>query len=229
MKIIFLNAWDGKMEEAIAEFLREQSRDTDIFCLQETYGGSVPLWQDIFLNHKKFTADKHIVSDEDFAQSIYFREDMRVLSSQTLFDGERGCGLGIYLEIEYEGKILHICNFHGLAFPGDKLDTPNRLKQSQDLIDFMEKKNGLKIIGGDFNLLPNTRSVKMFEECGYRNLIEDFDIKMTRNHLAWDQFQGNKQYYADYVFVSQDVQVENFSVIDNEVSDHLPLVLEIEG
>ncbi len=227
MKIIFLNAWDGKMKENLTEFLREQLSDTDIFCLQETYRDSVSLWQSTFVNHRNITADKCIVSDEDFAQSIYIRGDMKVLSSQTLFDREKGCGLGIYLEMEYKGKILHICNFHGVAFPGDKLDTPNRLKQSERLIDFMREKNGPKIIGGDFNLLPNTRSVKMFEEFGYRNLIEDFDIKMTRNHLVWDRFQGKRQYYADYVFVSQDVQVENFSVIDNEVSDHLPLILEI--
>lgn len=216
------------MNGNLTEFLKEQLLDTDIFCLQETYDDSVFLWQDVLANCRKVTAGKKcIVSDEDFAQSIYVRGDMKVLSSQTLFDKEEGFGFGLYLEIEYKGKILNICDFHGVVFPGNKLDTPNRLKQSERLVDFMREKSGIKIVGGDFNLLPNTRSVRIFEEFGYRNLIEDFDIKMTRNHLVWDRFQGKRQYYADYIFVSQDVQVENFSVIDNEVSDHLPLILEI--
>lgn len=215
------------MKENITEFLKEQLQDTDIFCLQETYSDSAPLWESIFTDCRKITAEKCIILDENFAQTIYLRGDMDMFSSRILFDEERGRGLGIYAEIKYEGKILHICNFHGLAYPGDKLDTQNRLKQSQGLIDFLKEKEGSKIIGGDFNLSPETESVKMFESYGYRNLIKDFSIKNTRNRLSWEQFSGSKQYYADFAFVSSDVQVKNFSVIDNEVSDHLPLILEI--
>ena len=34
------------------------------------------------------------------------------------------------------------------------------------------------------------------------------------------------QKFADYVFVSPDVNVESFSVPDIDISDHMPLVLE---
>ena len=68
--------------------------------------------------------------------------------------------------------------------PGHKLDTPVRLRQSKLILDFLKDKVGSKIIGGDFNLLPETRSVEMFEKAGYRNLIKEFGIKNTRNKFA---------------------------------------------
>ena len=96
----------------------------------------------------------------------------------------------------------------------------------------MKGKVGLKIIGGDFNLNPDTKSVKIFEEVGYKNLIMDFGIKNTRNEISWKQFQNKpgfvKQYFADYVFVSKDVKVRKFEVPYNEISDHLPQILEFE-
>jgi endonuclease/exonuclease/phosphatase family metal-dependent hydrolase len=92
----------------------------------------------------------------------------------------------------------------------------------------MAKTDGEKIIGGDFNLNKNTESVKMFEKNGYRNLIEEFGIEVTRNHLIWDLYPENIQFWADYLFVSPEVKVKSFEVPKNEVSDHLPQVLVIE-
>lgn len=107
-----------------------------------------------------------------------------------------------------------------------------RLRQSEKIINFFNDKKGLKIIGGDFNLNPDTKSVMMFEKAGYRNLIKEFDIKSTRNKLSWKQFKNQpdfvKQYFADYVFVSSDVKVKDFTVPYNEISDHLPLILDFD-
>jgi endonuclease/exonuclease/phosphatase family metal-dependent hydrolase len=127
-----------------------------------------------------------------------------------------------------DGKTLHVVNYHGAAFPGDKLDDPLRLAASQGLIDFMATKEGPKVLGGDFNLLPEAQSVRMFEGHGYTDHIKKNAIPTTRNHLVWDRWPGNKQDYADFVFTSPEVAVNHFEVIENEVSDHLPLVLDIQ-
>jgi len=96
----------------------------------------------------------------------------------------------------------------------------------------MKGASGPQIVIGDFNLLPDTESIKKFEVYGYQNLIEDFAIKSTRNRIAWEQFKNEpgfvKQHYADYCFVSKDVKVKKFTVPNIEVSDHLPLILEFE-
>ncbi len=228
MKIIFLNVWNGKIQEGITKFIKEQSQDTDIFCFQEAYDEFKELFRDVFTNHKKISAYKFVVKDDDFPQATYVGKNINILSSEILFEGQKDCGLGIYLRVEFNNKYpVHICNFHGLSKPGDKLDNLNRLNQSQKLIDFFKEKKGLKIIGGDFNLLPETKSLRMFEENGYRDLIKEFKVLSTRNHFAWDMYPDNPQYYSDYVFVSPNVKVKEFSVPDIEISDHLPMILEM--
>ena len=66
MKIIFLNTWNGKMREGIADFLREQSADTDMFCLQEAYDGMREICHEILSDFTELTAYKFVVADDDF-------------------------------------------------------------------------------------------------------------------------------------------------------------------
>jgi len=141
----------------------------------------------------------------------------------------RDLGFMQFAELTIGGKKIWLGSIHGKTLPGSKLDTPVRLKQSGIIINFFADKSGSKIVGGDFNLMPDTKSVKMFEEAGYRNLIRDFNIQETRNRLCWEQFPEDKrQHFADYVFVSKDVKVDKFEVPYNEISDHLPQVLDFE-
>jgi endonuclease/exonuclease/phosphatase family metal-dependent hydrolase len=151
-----------------------------------------------------------------------------VTSHGTLLNEYSDCGLGLYTSLNIGGNNVYICNVHGIAKPGNKLDSVGRLRQSKELIDFFNDKKGMKIIGGDFNLLPDTKSIKTFEENGYRNLVKEFKIDTTRNHYSWDKYPDTKQYYADYVFVPQDTSINTFEVIKNEISDHLPLILELK-
>ena len=226
MKIIFLNTWNGKMREAISEFLNEQKQDTDIFCLQEVDSEMKLLCEELLPNYEVVSEYKRIDDTDYFSQSTYMKKGLNVVSSDILFATEMDRGLGIYTQLEVNEQNIHLCNFHGKSRPIDKLDNEGRLKQSQGLIDFFEEKQGLKIIGGDFNILPETQSIGMFEENGYRDLIKDFHVRTTRNRLVWERFP-TKMLFSDYVFVNSEIDVTNFTVIENEISDHLPLILEI--
>lgn len=129
---------------------------------------------------------------------------------------------------------LDLFNLHGIPVPADKLDTKARLQQTNIVLDSCKHSKLPKIIGGDFNLLPQTESVVKFEESGFRNLIKDFNIKTTRNLNHWnpdrDSAHGyfGRQDFADYVFVSPEVTVKNFEVPNVEISDHLPMILDFE-
>ena len=37
MKLISLNTWGGKVFDPLIKFIKSNSQDTDIFCLQEVY------------------------------------------------------------------------------------------------------------------------------------------------------------------------------------------------
>ena len=76
---------------------------------------------------------------------------------------------------------------------------------------------------GDFNLLPDTESIKILESSGLRSLIKEYNITSTRT-----SFYTKPAKYADYILVTPGIEVKDFKVLTDEVSDHSPLFLEIE-
>lgn len=114
-----------------------------------------------------------------------------------------------------------IINFHGLWNGGGKKDSPDRLNQSQKIKEFIkEKAKGKVILVGDFNLEPDTESVAILEK-GMRNLIKEMGVTSTRSHHYTKPVK-----FADYAIVSNDLNVIKFEVLQDPVSDHLPLLLE---
>ena len=227
MKIIFLNTWNAKEREAITAFILEHRESTEVFCFQEAYEEMRLLAKEILPDYEETYGYKWVSETDDFPQATYVRKDLEQIVSHPFLEEWSNTGLAIYTHLRKNGQEIHLANFHGTARPGEKLDNPGRLKQSEELIRFFKDKEGLKIIGGDFNVLPDTESMQMFEKHGYRDLIKDFGIKSTRNELSWARYPDNKQYFSDYAFMSPNVNVQSFEVPDIEISDHLPLILEI--
>ena len=228
MKIFFLNLYYGVIEEKLIDFINEHKVDTDVFCFQESADKLQPILIDNLKDFSNVAIHKFINFDDDYFQSTFVKNNLKMVSKNNLFEGENTLGLETDLEIDDGNRTVHLGNIQGFARPGNKLDTPDRLEQSKRVLERFAKFNGAKIIGGDFNLFPETESVKMFVKAGYGNLILEYGIKTTRNEVAWRNYPNNKQLFADYVFVSPEIKVKKFEVIENEISDHLPMVLEIE-
>lgn len=125
-----------------------------------------------------------------------------------------------YIQFKKGKSGYMIANVHGLWNGKEKIDTPERLKQSEIIKNFLNKTKGGKILCGDFNLLPDTQSLKILEE-GMTNLIKSYKIKTTRSS---SYHKPDK--FADYTLVSPNVSVKSFAVPKTEVSDHLPMELE---
>ena len=114
-----------------------------------------------------------------------------------------------------------VMNFHGLWNGQGKGDSADRLAQSRRLVAFCARRREPFVLCGDFNLAPDTKSLKMFVEAGLTDLIDAFGVTSTRTSL----YAGPER-FADYVFVSPGVDVRAFRVLPDEVSDHAPLMLE---
>lgn len=227
MKIIFLNIWGGEVKEALSEFLLSHAGDTDIFCFQEAYTQTRQMTDQLLRGYIPVVAEKRMPDGDVFAQATYIKEGLSHSSHQVLLPSDPDKGLVVYTEIISNGQAVHLCNVHGVSKPG-KLDTPPRIIQSQVIIDFMDTRRGVKIVGGDFNVLPDTESVKMFSRAGYHDLIQEYGIKTTRNRLAWEKYPENRLDFSDYAFTSTDARIKLFDVPAMEISDHLPMILEIE-
>lgn len=226
MKIVFLNVWGSQMQDGLVEYLKELVCDTDVFCFQEATKEMRNRCIDVLSDYIEISDYKFISDNDDFSQSTFINKNIELLSYETLLVKNRECGLALYTKVRIGNNIINICNVHGRALPNDKLDSSGRLAQSKELIDFFEDTIEPVVIGGDFNILPKTQSIEMFEQHSYRDLIKEFEIDTTRNHLVWDRFPV-KMYYSDYIFLNNKVKLASFEVVKNEVSDHLPLLLEI--
>jgi endonuclease/exonuclease/phosphatase family metal-dependent hydrolase len=128
-----------------------------------------------------------------------------------------------WVHIKNGTKDVIIMNVHGHWDASGKSDTSNRLEQSKIINKFIETTGSTpKIMVGDFNLLPETESIKMLEK-NFTNLITKYNIPTTRTEL----YTGDDK-HTDYVFVSEEILVEKFEILPDVVSDHTPISLSFD-
>ncbi|KKU05473.1 MAG: Endonuclease/exonuclease/phosphatase [Parcubacteria group bacterium GW2011_GWA2_45_30] len=215
MKLITLNIWGGKVYAPLMAFLKEHAEEVDIFCLQEVFNTSM---------------EEEIPSE---ARIKIFSEIGSVLTSFTGFHAPITIGWDFtgkpesrprnvqYVRFSQNGIHYTICNFHGHWKPHtNKEDLPERIEQSQKIVEFLKPEKSKKILCGDFNLAPHTQSIRILED-GMRNLVKEYGITSTRSH-----YYTKDGKFADYILVSPEVEVKDFKVLPDVVSDHLPLYLE---
>lgn len=125
--------------------------------------------------------------------------------------------------LEIGEKLLQIINVHGI-WNKDKIGDERTINQSKFILSKIRKDIPV-IVVGDFNLLPNTESIKMLNK-ELTNLIDEYNIKSTRPNFNDGLDTGN--IVCDYIFVNDLVKVNEFKVLENESSDHLPLILDFD-
>lgn len=245
MKLISLNTWGGRIYEPLINFLRERSKDIDIFCFQELYCGAkekmsdeprIPRYnlfneiQQILPEHKAFFRP---VINEVYGIGIFVKKSISVVEegeiiihSNPNFSGHGGNHSRNLEWVKFKAyeKVYSVINVHGLWNGMGKTDTTDRISQSQRIKKFMTNIKGPKILCGDFNLEPSTRSLEILEK-GMTNLIKIHNIKNTRSWIHYPVSQKPIR-HADYILVSPEIKVKHFSVPEIDVSDHLPLILE---
>jgi exonuclease III len=251
MKLVSLNTWGGKAGlNKLSHFLKN-NKEIDIFCFQEVWhnghqfvgikaGGVilknvVPNLYDkiteILLEHDSYFRPHF---HEHYGLVIFIKKNIKVIEEGDIFvykdkgyiskDDSGNHARNIqYLTFETTKGLRTVINFHGLWNGQGKTDTDDRLKQSDNIINFIKKLSNPFVISGDFNLSPDTKSIKNLEEFGLRNLIKEFNITSTRSNLY-----KKENRFADYVFINEGIKVKDFKVLQDEVSDHLPVYLDFE-
>jgi Endonuclease/Exonuclease/phosphatase family len=199
----------------------------------------LPEHQPLFCNIQSgFDPDGPVRYAVDFGQAMFLHRSVGLQQHLTrfIFRTENaltaaasvavGWGLGRAIQVAvimHEQETYVIGNVHGLWHASGKGDMPERRRQSRNIVAAMAAASAeKKIIVGDLNMVPDTRSIHMIEAVGYRNLITEYAITDTRT-----VFYRKAPRLADYVFVSQAVRVEDFHVDQTPVSDHAALLLGV--
>jgi endonuclease/exonuclease/phosphatase family metal-dependent hydrolase len=242
MKLISLNTWGGQIPEILDFF--KQYQDTDIFLLQEIFhnGTERTLFDDkerselfkeiceLLPNHRGYFAPS---VDTEWGLAIFIKKSIKVLGHGDIFvylerdslveKDATTVGRNLqFINIVSNNKTLNILNFHGLWSGLGKLDSPERLGQSEKIVNFVKNLAGETILAGDFNLRPDTQSLSIIEnELTLRNLVKEYKIQTTRT-----SFYKKPEKFADYILCSSGIIVKNFLTLPEEVSDHKALLLE---
>lgn len=170
----------------------------------------------IFINKQSFSSNKNlkVISSRDFfvyrKRGSFNPKDLNTIPRNAQ-----------YITFTKNGKEFSVCNLHGIWLKEGKKDSSSRISQSIQINDFLDKQKGEKILCGDLNLSINTKSLEILEK-NLRNLIREYHISTTRSIY----FPGKDEKYADYIFVSNGINVEDFQVPNLNISDHLPMLLE---
>jgi endonuclease/exonuclease/phosphatase family metal-dependent hydrolase len=240
MQLISLNIWGGHIHQPLLEFISHY-RDVDIFCFQEVYRhASRKISSDdrlvnlnIFTDLQTVLPDHQAffrpVVDDVYGIGMMIKKTIDVLEEGDVIihDNPSYSGLGPahsrnlqWVLCRSNQQIYSICNVHGLWNGQGKTDTAARLAQSQRIKTFLNSIRTPKILCGDFNLRPDTESIRLLE-ADLQNLIKIHGIHSTRT-----RFYDKEEKYADYIFSSPEIIVNSFTVLVDEVSDHAPLLLD---
>lgn len=178
----------------------------------------------------------------DYGNAIFVRKDIPILEYREKFIlGHQNSGSKENIEktipvviqalkIKKGASNLWVINFHGYyAGKGfGKSDIEERILQSEEISNFVKELSGEIVLGGDFNINPDTQSLKIIESIPLENLISKYNIQTTRTSL-YPKEKKDVWPHADYVFVNDEVNVVDFQVdIDSDVSDHAPMFLKIK-
>lgn len=249
VKFITLNIWQGGnlLDEALL-FLQE--KDPDILLMQEVYNGKDFLYEQKYrtfdlvkkilsFSYASFSPaflDTRAIGSIDRGNAVFSK--FPILGNTTIaydlpygkFDEEhdRSNYEKVPMCIEHavlsiQGNKYNIYNLQGV-WGKDGKDNERRLKMSKVLVEEVKDKEHV-ILAGDFNLNPDTKTIRNIEEylCNVfkDKLITTFNIKQKKR----PEFAES---VVDMVFISDDINVIDYSCPQVDISDHLPLVCDLE-
>lgn len=227
LQILSLNLEHGLLLDDLLRYIRDKSQDVSVFCFQESYEIRDVLEETLRGTFSGYHVSKP-TTDEVFRVSTYVRKEITVEAKDALFETDPDMGVALRCTMRMaDGTRFAVTNVYGVPQPGHKLDTPERLLLTRELIAQGRESDSPRVLIGDFNLLPEAQSIREFVGQGYRDLIDEFRIPTTRNERAWKRYPDNPQLFADYAFVRGESMAYDLAVDDVTVSDHLPLRLEV--
>ena len=157
------------------------------------------------------------------AKNIFFYQDYAIYEDATNFRRDDHPRAFTDVIVKVGEKELQIINIHG-AWSVDKKGNARTKLQTKAILKRV-RHDIPSIVVGDVNLLPDTKEIKKMSK-KMTNLIDKYNIQSTRPDFDDGLDVGNL--VCDYIFVNDKVKVNDFIVMDTNVSDHLPLILDFD-
>lgn len=122
--------------------------------------------------------------------------------------------------IDHNGSPIHLLNHHGHHVPEHKDGNDETSRQMQAIADYIADLSGPVIFCGDLNLAPHSPSLQPLN-ARLTNLAVTHKLQTTRPPIT------DRTEVCDYIFTSPSLPVKRFAALENIVSDHQALLLQI--
>jgi len=250
IKIINLNIWvGGILMDDILSFLKKE--DADVVLMQEVFDSrdpslkpqyrSISIFEEVLgYKYSKFAPSFiEIIDGQKILQGqailskfpllevsnvFYDRPFVERINERDAFsDTPRSLQ---HVTADVGGVELHLLNTQGI-WGEDGNDTPRRLNMGDIIIKELQGKKPL-VVAGDFNINATTQTIANIEK-HVKNIFKN-ELKTSFNLKRKDieKFPGFSRSVVDMMFVSDDISVLSSSCPDVDISDHMPLIAELE-
>lgn len=251
LKFLQINVFKGKFLDELVSFIKET--DPDICAMQEVSSGKINFYmgtQNTFEILKErlgwnavFYSDVEIVDDplSLFGNAVFSKYPilksnvvpLKTFRPVTLFEFNNNPN-DIWADlprhmldatVDFSGMQIHAVSVHGRRVV-PPIDSPESTRQAKLMTKYLKSLGGEPfIVGGDFNMPPETEVIKIMETVS-GNLMADSGVKQTLNPKVHEL--GEKGYLVDFIFTSKHFKKISLDVPQVTVSDHLPVVAELE-
>ncbi|MBS3905156.1 MAG: hypothetical protein KGZ39_07510 [Simkania sp.] len=247
LRLFNLNIYRGKCIDEIISFINEQK--FDIVHLQEVVGKSFSypgvdcfaeiekhtgLRGELFtMWHHKGHESGHCGNATFFKSSLKLKESLEYrtkpfleMEDPDLYPTEDHPKGALFLRFETGGKEFWCINAY-LAWGPTPFDEPYKVRDAELLAKQIVSLQHPFVLSGDFNVVPETKVVKLLEPYG-RNLTCEYGFSNTLNpHMHKAKHLFPKGLAVDFVFVHPNIQVHEYKKLDAvELSDHIGLTLD---
>ena len=238
IKFICLNLWlGGFLYDAILDFLSKEK--PDVIAMQEVFNSSLKVLKaELGYKYASFAPaflEKTKDWQVEWGNAVLSKFPI-ITTKTTFYDIPYGKNYVPKIKsasrtprnlqqavLKADNLKLNIFNTQGI-WGTDGRDNKRRLKMGQTIVNEIRGKKNV-ILAGDFNLSPDTKTVAKIE----KHLKNVFKNELTTTfNMKRKTKPGYARAVADMIFVSKEIKVIEHYCPKVDVSDHLPLVCQLE-
>ena len=246
IKILQLNVWGGRIKDGLTNFIKEGNYD--LICLQEAvwdrnHTKALECFMDTVDKIKEEANFKYDTRSSQFGISIlndtiHYENGNAILSKIPFKHSEEKILHGEYRFAtnldQYEQAVRHnlytaqkvilengltVINYHGYWLK-DPLGDETSVLCMRSVADMISSDENPVVLCGDLNVIPEAKAMRELDFL--RDLTAIHHIPTTLRNIRF-----TKDVPCDHILISDNINYQDFEVIDAPVSDHCALVVKI--
>ncbi len=239
--------YKGRYFDSLVLFLKDQ--DPDFISIQEVTTGKANLYrgnENLFEKLKDelglngaFNTDYDLTNNEGgMGNAVLTKHEIvssivvpllphQTVSFETSNDYKfwpRGPRHLLAAEVRVGPLTISIMSTHG-AWTAPPEDTDETVRQAGMTAEYLKNLNQPFILGGDFNALIQSKTIGTINKVANNLLLNSGVIETTNPQIHKIKPRG---YLIDFIFTSPEFKLERLLVPQITVSDHLPVIAELQ-